>query len=207
MLAFERPNRRWARAAEFDVYPLLDMFASSWLMVIYPLISSYKTFIDFIATPRKTGRSKENLKIQSIPIFQYIPILKIWPNLSSIHILFIFFGFLTATNPSTPSVAHPRGRRAGDLGDARRCFGRRSSGAAWRAEHQGFRSSVDDMCHMIFMWCNSINITCISESLSLYTIYIYLYKYNCVYKYIYIYLLYIYICICICPHRYIHLNM
>lgn len=70
MLAFERPNRRWARAAEFDVYPLLDMFASSWLMVIYPLISSCKTFIDFIATPRKTGRSKENLKIQSIPIFQ-----------------------------------------------------------------------------------------------------------------------------------------
>ena len=94
----------------------------TWYIYI-PLISSYKTFIDFIATPRKTGRSKENLKIQSIPIFQYIPILKIWPNLSSIHILFIFFVFLTATNPSTPSVAHPRGRRAGDLGDARRCLG------------------------------------------------------------------------------------
>lgn len=60
MLAFERPNRHWAIAAEFDVYPLLDMFASSWLRW-FTLLYPHKTFIDFIATPRKTGRSKEHL--------------------------------------------------------------------------------------------------------------------------------------------------
>ena len=90
MLACERPNRRWAIAAEFDVYPLLDMFASSWLIVIYLLISSYKIFIDFIATPPK-DRSKQG-QFEN-PIHSKIPILKFWPNLSSIHILFIFWAF------------------------------------------------------------------------------------------------------------------